>query len=81
MCTHLWNLPRGEKKRAGLDQAAATSNGDRFQPAVNLEPVEDVLNVIARRRNADIELTGDGPGAESLPHQPQHLDLATGELH
>ena len=71
----------GDRKRAGLDQATAARNGNRLQPTVDLEPGEDVLDVVARRRYADIELTGDGPGAEPLPHQPQHFDLSPGELY
>jgi len=83
---HLWvrciaGRSRKLVRYAGLNQAAAASDGNRLQPAVDLEPGEDVLDMVARRRYADAELTGNGSGTEPLPHQPQHFDLSPGELY
>ena len=51
--------------RAGL-LAPAQSEGDRLDPAVDLELVEDILDVVANGRRRQEQLVGDGGPVEAL---------------
>jgi hypothetical protein len=53
------------------------SIGNRFQPTVNLELMEDILNVVSRRGRTDGEQPGNVTGAETLRQEGQNLAFAS----
>jgi hypothetical protein len=59
-----------------FNQAVAHRGGDRGQLGVDPEFVENVLDVVPHRVEAEMELRGERLVGQAAGHQPHHLEFS-----
>src|ERR687897_930718 len=72
--------PGGELVAPGEDETRLVREDDRLDAVAELELHENVRNVCLHSRLADEQFLRDLSVGEAAGHQPQHLELAGGQL-
>jgi len=77
----MWRPSSSTADSAGqLDQAQAHGGGDRLELGVRVQFLDDALNVVAHRGQADAEVQGDRLIGQALRKQTEDLGFARCEI-